>query len=246
MSGEGRIQGNGENAAVTMDLEENGNGTVSHEEYDNREHGEEDYEDRKDTRLGRKERLGCLTHISLLSAGQLFRGIQMVKSKDTWNVNVLLQFCDIQAGYLCGTMEAVNVPNEKSSVLTFWEGEIINDVDKFWTKQWSASRKTDMAHWSQFPAFASVKKKIEKDEPVEPEDILGTHVFMRWKERFFVKVGLESRITIAGFYYICFSRVDGSIDGYYYDPLSSPFQRLRLQSSLQGLGGYGFPEYSFH
>eukprot|EP01102_Stenamoeba_stenopodia_P000225 TRINITY_DN10193_c0_g1_i2.p1 TRINITY_DN10193_c0_g1~~TRINITY_DN10193_c0_g1_i2.p1 ORF type:complete len:226 (+),score=29.48 TRINITY_DN10193_c0_g1_i2:116-793(+) len=169
----------------------------------------------------------------LLSAGQMFRGIQMVKTKDTWNVNVVIQHCDFDNSYLCGTMEAVNVPNEKSSVLTFWEGEIIDTVEKFWTKQWSAERKTDLSHWSQFGAFAVVKEKLECEAEVLPEDILGTHIFMRWKEKFFVKVGSESRITIAGFYYICFSRSDGTIDGYYYDPLSSPFQRIRLESSLK-------------
>jgi len=133
-------------------------------------------------------------------------------------------------------------------------------VEKFWTKQWSAERKTDLSHWSQFGAFAVVKEKLECEAEVLPEDILGTHIFMRWKEKFFVKVGSESRITIAGFYYICFSRSDGTIDGkaakppqtthkqhstnphisriisilgYYYDPLSSPFQRIRLESSLK-------------
>ena len=159
-----------------------------------------------------------------------------------------------------------------------------------------------MSHWSQFGAFAVVKEKLECEAEVLPEDILGTHIFMRWKEKFFVKVGSESRITIAGFYYICFSRSDGTIDGeilsslvslsrspllflmeictyvhsqtgYYYDPLSSPFQRIRLESSLKtggsiinshnnsdistpisncsivapgGLHGYAFPTYSFH
>ena len=42
----------------------------------------------------------------------------------------------------------------------------------------------------------------------------------RWKEKFFVNVGADCGLTIAGFYYICCSRADGSITGFYYDPNS--------------------------
>ena len=42
----------------------------------------------------------------------------------------------------------------------------------------------------------------------------------RWKEKFFVNVGPECGLTIAGFYYICFCRADGSVTGFYYDPNS--------------------------
>lgn len=34
------------------------------------------------------------------------------------------------------------------------------------------------------------------------------YIYMRWKERFFVK-GSESRLTIAGFYYVCINRCVG-------------------------------------
>jgi len=36
-------------------------------------------------------------------------------------------------------------------------------------------------------------------------------------------------LTIAGFYYICISRQTGSIEGFYHDPHSSPFQKLQLR-----------------
>lgn len=42
----------------------------------------------------------------------------------------------------------------------------------------------------------------------------------RWKEQYFVNVGTDCGLTIAGFYYVCFSCSDGSINGYYYDPNS--------------------------
>ena len=45
-------------------------------------------------------------------------------------------------------------------------------------------------------------------------------VRQRWKEKFFVNVGPECGLTIAGFYYICFCRADGTVTGFYYDPNS--------------------------
>ena len=35
-------------------------------------------------------------------------------------------------------------------------------------------------------------------------------------------------LTIGGFYYACLNRAEGSIEGFYHDPNSSPFQRLEL------------------
>lgn len=37
-------------------------------------------------------------------------------------------------------------------------------------------------------------------------------------------------LTISGFYYVCLRREDGSVEGLYYDPMSSPYQCLRLES----------------
>ena len=51
---------------------------------------------------------------------------------------------------------------------------------------------------------------------------------MRWKEKNFVNVGDDCGLTIAGFYYVCMSRKTGSIEGFYHDPNSSPYQKLQL------------------
>jgi hypothetical protein len=48
----------------------------------------------------------------------------------------------------------------------------------------------------------------------------------------------------AGFYYVCLNRQSGSIVGYYYDPNSSPFQKLELQHKPQGTAGHSFAKYS--
>ncbi|XP_062096907.1 uncharacterized protein LOC133802581 [Humulus lupulus] len=50
---------------------------------------------------------------TLLSVGQTFSGTQNVsglKKDEAWRVNVCIQGCDLEHGYLCGTMEALNVP----------------------------------------------------------------------------------------------------------------------------------------
>ena len=38
-----------------------------------------------------------------------------------------------------------------------------------------------------------------------------------------MNVGTDCGLTIAGFYYVCFSCSDGSINGFYYDPNSRYF-----------------------
>lgn len=80
---------------------------------------------------------------------------------------------------------------------------------------------------------------------------LGEWVLMRWKERGFVFGGGASQgrqqgdttnntiagtggLTIGGFYYISMNRLDGRIEGLYFDERSSPFQFLRM---MPGSGG---------
>ncbi|KAJ4374606.1 hypothetical protein N0V86_007476 [Didymella sp. IMI 355093] len=41
-------------------------------------------------------------------------------------------------------------------------------------------------------------------------------------------------LTISGFYYVCLRRDDGRVEGLYYDPMSSPYQCLMLESQPTG------------
>ena len=41
-------------------------------------------------------------------------------------------------------------------------------------------------------------------------------------------------LTISGFYYVCLRRSDGRVEGLYYDPMSSPYQCLKLESEGRG------------
>lgn len=42
-----------------------------------------------------------------------------------------------------------------------------------------------------------------------------------------MNVGTDCGLTIAGFYYVCFSCSDGSVSGFYYDPNSRYFPLFR-------------------
>jgi Vacuolar import and degradation protein len=67
----------------------------------------------------------------------------------------------------------------------------------------------------------------------------------------------RSGLTISGFYYVCLRREDGHVEGFYFDPNSSPYQQLRLTPRgigsggtgiggvMGGMGGKMFPTYSF-
>ena len=48
-------------------------------------------------------------------------------------------------------------------------------------------------------------------------------------------------LTISGFYYVCLKRRDGSVEGLYCDPQSSPYQHLKLESVGRG----SFPVWEF-
>lgn len=48
-------------------------------------------------------------------------------------------------------------------------------------------------------------------------------------------------LTISGFYYVCLRRSDGRVEGLYYDPMSSPYQCLMLESQGRGrFSSWGF------
>ncbi|KAI4319691.1 hypothetical protein MLD38_033262 [Melastoma candidum] len=186
---------------------------------------------------------------SLLSVGQTFSGTQNVSSQqnekdEAWRVNVCIQGCDLDHGYLCGTMEALNVPMADTPVVTFWEGEIVDNKNyTFFTGKWEATREDDIRHWTKFPSFAPLLSYVEADGGKSLDLSSSQYIFMRWKEQYFVNVGDDCGLTIAGFYYVCFSCVDGSVSGFYYDPKSSPYQKLELKSTNAGRSGFIFPTY---
>ncbi|KAE8788918.1 glucose-induced degradation protein 4 [Hordeum vulgare] len=184
---------------------------------------------------------------SLLTAGRCFAGTQNVSSlqkDEAWKVNVRIHGCDMEQGYLCGTMEALNVPLADTPVVTFWEGEIVDAKNyTFFTGKWEASAEDDVRHWSKFSSFTPLLSQIEADGGKSVDLSNYPFIFMRWKEQYFVNVGVDCGLTIAGFYYVCFSCSDGSISGFYYDPNSSPFQKLELKCTNEKQSGFTFSSY---
>eukprot|EP00735_Rhodelphis_limneticus_P014952 TRINITY_DN906_c0_g1::TRINITY_DN906_c0_g1_i1::g.15952::m.15952 TRINITY_DN906_c0_g1::TRINITY_DN906_c0_g1_i1::g.15952 ORF type:complete len:198 (+),score=1.65,sp/Q9CPY6/GID4_MOUSE/35.68/4e-29,Vac_ImportDeg/PF09783.4/1.4e-48 TRINITY_DN906_c0_g1_i1:100-693(+) len=192
-----------------------------------------------------------LTNSSFFQLGQAFSGTQNVTHnltwKEAWRVNVRLQGLDLRKAYICGSMEALNVPCANSSVITFWEGEIIDNQNfGFITGRWDATKEDDLNHWNKFRAFLPFYHSVSKDGGCNIDLSSCDHVFMRWKEKFFVNAGPDCGLTIAGFYYVCLERKTGKIDGYYFDPNSSPYQKLELQVSCESRQGHAFPSYSFN
>lgn len=179
------------------------------------------------------------------------------------------QGCDFEAGTVCGTLEAFNVPDSDKPITTFFEGEIVDNVNhSFFTPDWGASAETDIWHWQLFKPFQAMRavchfglgwdcgdpvggwRELRRDPvgkrremrrpgrvsaphvrrrkprhgcagfdtsaPWHAQEVMTCggrhpgldrhrHLFMRWKEKFFVE-GCECQLTIAGFYYICLDR----------------------------------------
>ncbi|KAL3137890.1 hypothetical protein ABBQ38_005142 [Trebouxia sp. C0009 RCD-2024] len=171
---------------------------------------------------------------SFLQGGQHFHGTQRVSqasaaASEDWGVQVTIEEVNQQTGYVCGSMRAENVPQAKTPVLTFWEGDIIDNVNHcFITSKWGADKKIDVKHWPKFKGFEPLRRQVQAAGGRCDGLSAHSHVFMRWKEKNFVNVGDDCGLTIAGFYYICISRQTGTIEGFYHDPNSSPFQKLQL------------------
>lgn len=89
-------------------------------------------------------------------------------------------------------MEANVSPD--SPVVTFWEGEIVDNVNHtFITSKWLANQTTDMDSWSKFPPFRQLKHKV-----VQSEGQCGIlreypYVFMRWKVSLVISHALKLR-----------------------------------------------------
>jgi len=157
---------------------------------------------------------------------------------------------DYKTGTAIGLMEALNVPSSSHKVVTYWEGEMIDLVNHMlWTNKWKATPDVDLQHWRKFEAFRGVDiRSISRGGLSRSwfKQVCEKYIFMRWKERCFVNVtAQDSGLTIAGFYYICIRRIDGVIEGYYFDPVSTPYQKLTLKPLRQG-NGFSFAEFSFN
>ncbi|KAJ6750197.1 hypothetical protein OIU85_000798 [Salix viminalis] len=119
---------------------------------------------------------------TLLTVGQAFSGTQNVSSlqkDEAWRVNVRIQGCDLDHGYLCGTMEALNVPMADTPVVTFWEGEIVDGKNyTFYTGKWEALSEDDIRHWTKFPSFQPFLEQVKVDGGKSLDLINYPYIFM--------------------------------------------------------------------
>ncbi|CAG8480415.1 927_t:CDS:2 [Diversispora eburnea] len=194
-----------------------------------------------------------LPESSFLRAGMSFAGTQNLmntqpsQSNEEWEVKVVntVHYVNYKTGTAIGLMEALNVPSSSNTVVTYWEGEMIDFVNhSLWTDKWNSTPDIDLQHWKKFDAFRQMDVRRGTPSREWFQEACQKYIFMRWKEHYFVNVtAQESGLTIAGFYYICIRRSDGAIEGYYFDPVSTPYQKLTLKPLLEG-NGVSFCDYT--
>ncbi|KAJ5578074.1 uncharacterized protein N7459_007038 [Penicillium hispanicum] len=157
---------------------------------------------------------------SFLRSGSRFVGTQQ-SDKQVYNVDVEIKHVDMAESYLCGYLRIQGLTEDHPTLTTFFEGEIIGTKHTFLTrnKEWGVNEKTDIHHWSRFPAWKPLARQAKRTDFNYRNFAQREHVFMRWKEYFLVpdhRVRTISGASFEGFYYICFNQMEGSVDGLYF------------------------------
>ncbi|KAJ1730500.1 hypothetical protein LPJ61_002977 [Coemansia biformis] len=180
---------------------------------------------------------------ALLRPGIRFTGIQQISppaggcmnTEEQWDVRVEIETVDMARGRVTGLMKAINVPRLPKTIVTYWEGEVIDFVNYMpLTNKWQATCSSDVEHWSLFAAVRAHQEGFLHEWPESMRgrrmpQVLEEYILMRWKETSFVNVhASETGLTIEGFYYVCMSRRTGSLEGVYFEPSTRPYQRLVL------------------
>ncbi|KAI8494819.1 glucose-induced degradation protein 4 homolog isoform X2 [Branchiostoma lanceolatum] len=180
---------------------------------------------------------------SLLYSGSRFTGHQKSKG-NSYDVEVVLQQVDEESCYLCGYLKIKGLTEEFPTLTTFFDGEIISKKYPFLTRKWDADEEVDRKHWGKFLSFYQYAKNFNSDN-FDYDELRNTDfVFMRWKEHFLVPDHTIKDIngaSFAGFYYICFQKSTGTIEGYYYHRSSEWYQSLSLTHVVE----HSFPIYEF-
>ncbi|KAG0002105.1 hypothetical protein BGZ65_002919 [Modicella reniformis] len=157
-----------------------------------------------------------------LYAGSRFRGKQKSGSS-SYDVMVDIKNVNLAESSLCGYLHINGLTDEYPELTTFFDAEIIGEAFSFKTEKWEADEKTDKEHWALFEPYDSMKdtfgQKTIKSDHHQDQNVL----FMRWKEHFLVpdhRVEGIAGASFAGFYYICYNKSTGDIEGYYYHKTS--------------------------
>ncbi|KAK9459647.1 vacuolar import and degradation protein-domain-containing protein [Lipomyces oligophaga] len=167
---------------------------------------------------------------SYLRSGSKFEGTQQSGSS-TYKVHVELKHVNMSDSFICGYLHIQGLTEDHPTLTTYFEGEIIGPKHSFLTKRWDASKSTDIAHWARFPSWRPFAQLAKRPEYRHMDFESRDHIFMRWKECFLVpdhRVRDINGASFAGFYYICFNQIEGSISGLYFHLSSEKYQQLDL------------------
>ena len=118
-------------------------------------------------------------------------------------------------------------PASADALTTFFVGEIISKKHPFHTRKGSdnsslADEAVDRTFWSKFSSFRnSHYLKSFNSDHFDYDNLRDNsdYVYMRWKEQFLVPDHNVQDVpgwSFAGFYYVCFQKSTGAIEGYYY------------------------------
>ncbi|KAK9492992.1 vacuolar import and degradation protein-domain-containing protein [Lipomyces doorenjongii] len=178
---------------------------------------------------------------SFLRSGSKFMGTQQ-SGRSTYEVHVELKHVDMAESFICGYLHIQGLTEDHPTLTTYFEGQMIGPKYSFITRRrdWGASEKTDIAHWARFPSWRPLAKQAKRPDYCHVNFEQRDHIFMRWKECFLVpdhRVRDINGASFAGFYYICFNQLTGSISGLYFHQSSEKYQQLEL-SHVSDHGNY--------
>jgi len=150
--------------------------------------------------------------------GSKFLGQQKSRG-NSYDVEIVFKNVDVQNSHICGYLTINGLTEDHPQITTFFDGEIISRKNPFLTRKWDADEEVDRKHWAKFSAFSRYAKSFNSDTFDFEELASSDHVFMRLKEQFFVhpeNVKEIAGVSFAGFYYICFTNSNATMEGYYY------------------------------
>jgi len=157
----------------------------------------------------------------------LYNGMRFIGEQEatynSYDVEVVIQNVDFENLYICGHFNMNGLTEEYPTLTTFFDGEIISSRYPFFTRKFDTNLQVDKSHWQRLIPAKQFAHVFDDDSPI---------ICMRWKERYLVKdhkIKEVSGCSFAGFYYIIFSKLSRTIDGFYYHKQSELLQRLSLK-----------------
>lgn len=174
---------------------------------------------------------------SYLRPGMTFSGYQFSGSNQ-YKVDVKLREVDLSTGCVTGSLTIYQLTELNPEITTFFQGEMIGPSGKtFETKNptWGSSWNNDVQHWARFDSWRKLDVNTNQPDNLPhyyDDPLKHQFLYFRWKELFLLNSPHVKDIkgaSFAGFYYICFNQLDGSLHGMYYHKYSDKFQKLNLQ-----------------